>query len=290
MEGIRPMQSAAELRASAQSRLRWELLVNLVRKDLKVKYKSSTLGFLWTLANPLLYLVVFSLVFTKFLPAGIPDFWVYFMSGLLVWNFFNQATLSATGSVVGSANLVKKVPFPRLVLPLSSVGFAGVHFALQLAVFAVFLLVFYRDAFGPQLLLLIPALAVAIVFSAAMSFLLSSLNVSYRDVQHLYEVALIAGFWLSPIVYQIGVVKDQLDRAGLFWLYMLNPMTTVIASMQRAIYAVDRVSPGGQAVFADPGYAFYLEWLGIAALISLALLALGLWTFRRLEHNFAEEL
>jgi ABC-2 type transport system permease protein len=290
MEGIRPMQSAAELRASAQSRLRWELLVNLVRKDLKVKYKSSTLGFLWTLANPLLYLVVFSLVFTKFLPAGIPDFWVYFMSGLLVWNFFNQATLSATGSVVGSANLVKKVPFPRLVLPLSSVGFAGVHFTLQLAVFAVFLLAFYRDAFGPQLLLLIPALAVAVVFSAAMSFLLSSLNVSYRDVQHLYEVALIAGFWLSPIVYQIGVVKDQLDRAGLFWLYMLNPMTTVIASMQRAIYAVDRTSPGGQAVFADPGYAFYLKWLGIAALISLALLALGLWTFRRLEHNFAEEL
>ena len=195
------MQSAAEVRAAAQSRLRWELLVNLVRKDLKVKYKSSALGFLWTLANPLLYLVVFSLVFTKFLPAGIPDFWVYFMSGLLVWNFFNQSTLAATGSVVGSANLVKKVPFPRLVLPLSSVGFAGVHFALQLAVFTAFLAALHREAFGAQLLLAVPALLVVVVLSVAVSLLVSSLNVSYRDVQHLYEVALIAGFWLSPIVY-----------------------------------------------------------------------------------------
>jgi ABC-2 type transport system permease protein len=284
------ISSAAEVRATAQSRLRWELLVNLIRKDLKVKYKSSALGFAWTLANPLLYLVVFSLVFTKFLPAGIPDFWVYFMSGLLVWNFFNTATLTATGSVVGSANLVKKVPFPRLVLPLSSVGFAAVHFVLQLAVFAAFLLVFYRTAFGLQLLLAIPALLVAVLFSSAISLLVSSLNVRYRDVQHLYEVALIAGFWLSPIVYQVGVVKRQLDVHGIFWLYMLNPMTSVISAMQRAVYAVDRVNGGGDPVFADPGYGFYLQWLGIAGAISLVLLAVGLWTFRRLEPDFAEEL
>jgi ABC-2 type transport system permease protein len=288
------ISSAAEVRATAQSRLRWELLVNLIRKDLKVKYKSSALGFAWTLANPLLYLVVFSLVFTKFLPTAVPDFWVYFMSGLLVWNFFNTATLTATGSVVGSANLVKKVPFPRLVLPLSSVGFAAVHFILQLTVFAFFLLVFYRDAFGPQLLLAIPALVVAVLFSSAVSLLVSSLNVRYRDVQHLYEVALIAGFWLSPIVYQIGVVKEQLDAHSLFWLYMLNPMTAVIAAMQRAIYAVDRIvpGPGGKPtpVFASDGYAFYLTWLGIAGAISLVLLAVGLWTFRRLEPDFAEEL
>src|SRR5215217_7467714 len=123
-------QSAADARAAAQTRVRFELLAELVRKDLKVKYKNSALGFIWSLASPLLYLAVFTLVFEVFL-----------MSGLLVWNFFNLSTLSATGAVVGNANLVRKVRFPRIVLPLSSVGFAGVHLVLQLLVFFVFLVV-----------------------------------------------------------------------------------------------------------------------------------------------------
>jgi ABC-2 type transport system permease protein len=277
------MQSAADARAAAQSRVRWELLANLVRKDLKVKYKNSTLGFVWTLANPVLYLAVFTLVFGLFLPNNVPNFAVYFMAGLLVWNFFNTATLTATGSVVGNANLVKKVPFPRIVLPLSSVGFAGVHFALQLGVFAVFLLLLHRQTFGPQLVLAVPALAVLLVFTTALSLIVASLNVIYRDVQHLWELALIAWFWLCPIVYAMTAVRDKLSARGLFWLYMLNPMTTVITSMQRAIYR----DPGP---LADDGYAFYLKWLGVAGAVSLGLLALGVWLFRRFEDNFAEEL
>ena len=134
------LQQAADARAAAQSRVRLELLTELVRKDLKVKYKNSALGFIWSLANPLLYLAVFTLVFTFFLDNGVPEFAVLFMSGFLVWNFFNSATLDATGAVVGNANLVRKVRFPRVVLPLASVGFAGVHFVLQLLVFFVFLL------------------------------------------------------------------------------------------------------------------------------------------------------
>src|SRR6266542_2294492 len=136
------MQSAADLRAASQSRVRLELLAELVRKDLKVKYKNSALGFVWSMANPLLYLAVFSLVFSVFLRNGVQNFAVLFMSGLLVWNFFNLATLSATGAVVGNANLVRKVRFPRVVLPLASVGFAGVHFVLQLAVLFAFMGVF----------------------------------------------------------------------------------------------------------------------------------------------------
>ena len=277
------MQSAAEVRAAAQSRLRWELLANLVRKDLKVKYKNSTLGFVWTLANPVLYLAVFTLVFGLFLPNNVPNFAVYFMAGLLVWNFFNTATLTATGSVVGNANLVKKVPFPRIVLPLSSVGFAGVHFALQLGVFAVFLVLLHRQTFGPQLALAVPALGVLLVFTTALSLIVASLNVVYRDVQHLWELALIAWFWLNPIVYAMSTVRDRLSEHGLFWAYMLNPMAAVITSMQRAIYR----DPGPLA--AD-GYAFYLRWLGVAGLVSLGLLALGVWLFRRFEDTFAEEL
>jgi len=282
-------QSAADARAAAQSRVRLELLTELVRKDLKVKYKNSALGFIWSLANPLLYLAVFTLVFDKLLKNGIEAFPVLFMSGFLVWNFFNLATLSGTGSVVGNANLVRKVRFPRVVLPLSSVGFAGVHFVLQLGVLLVVLALFYRDAFGPQLVLLVPALAVVLVFATAMALLASALNVRYRDVEHLLEVILLAWFWLTPIVYPVTYVRDELAGSPwLFRLYLANPMTGVVTAMQRAIY-VHPVT-GGRQILPAGGYGFYLTWLGVGGAIALALLAAGLWTFRRLQADFAEEL
>jgi ABC-2 type transport system permease protein len=290
------LRSAADARAAAQSRVRYELLAELVRKDLKVKYKNSALGFVWSLANPLLYLAVFSLVFGFFLKNNVPQFAVLFMSGFLVWSFFNSATMDATGAVVGNANLVRKVRFPRVVLPLASVGFAGVHLALQLLVFFLFLVPFHPEAFGPQLVLLVPALAVTVAFTVAMSLLASSLNVRYRDVQHLLEVALLAWFWLTPIVYPVTVVRDELARAGALWmfkLYMANPMTAVVVAAQRAIY-VDPVVVGNNKqlvqVLPAGGYGFYLQWLAVAAAISGVLLVAGLWTFRRLQADFAEEL
>jgi ABC-2 type transport system permease protein len=289
------LRSAADARAAAQSRVRYELLAELVRKDLKVKYKNSALGFVWSMANPLLYLAVFTLVFTFFLPNGVPKFAVLFMSGFLVWSFFNSATLHATGAVVGNANLVKKVRFPRLVLPLASVGFAGVHFVLQLLVFFVFLVPFYPDAFGPQLWLLAPALAVAVAFTVGMSLLASALNVRYRDVQHLLEIVMLAWFWITPIVYPVTVVRDRLAEEGLLWMfkfYMANPMTAVVVAAQRAIYnhPVVATADGPRQVLPAGGYGFYLQWLGVAAAISAVLLAVGLWTFRRLQADFAEEL
>jgi ABC-2 type transport system permease protein len=289
------IQQAADARAAAQSRVRLELLTELVRKDLKVKYKNSALGFVWSMANPLLYLAVFTLVFTFFLPNGVPRFAVLFMAGFLVWSFFSSATLDATGSVVGNANLVRKVRFPRVVLPLASVGFAGVHFALQLLVFFAFLVPFYPDAFGPQLWLLVPALAVALTFTVAMSLLASALNVRYRDVQHLLEIVMLAWFWLTPIVYPVTVVRDRLAEQGLLWMfkfYMANPMTAVVVAAQRAIYShpVVTVDGVGRQVLPEGGYGFYLQWLGVAAAISAVLLAVGLWTFSRLQADFAEEL
>jgi ABC-2 type transport system permease protein len=287
-------QSAVDARAAAQTRVRFELLAELVRKDLKVKYKNSALGFIWSLANPLLYLAVFTLVFSVFLANGIPWFAVLFMSGLLVWNFFNLATLSATGAVVGNANLVRKVRFPRIVLPLASVGFAGVHFVLQFLVFLVFLVPAYPEAFGPQLWLVVPALAVALAFTVAMSLLASALNVRYRDVEHLLEIALLAWFWLTPIVYRVALVQEQFSKAPwLFKVYMANPMTAVVVAMQRAIYRfpVTTTEDGTLLrILPEDGYAFYLRWLGVAAVISVVLLGVGLWTFRRLQADFAEEL
>jgi ABC-2 type transport system permease protein len=288
------VQSAADARAAAQTRVRFELLAELVRKDLKVKYKNSALGFVWSLANPLLYLAVFTLVFNVFLKGGVDNFAVLFMAGFLVWNFFNLSTLTATGAVVGNANLVRKVRFPRIVLPLSSVGFAGAHFVLQFLVFLVFLVPVYPDAFGPQLWLVVPALAVALTFTMAMSLLTSALNVRYRDVEHLLEIALLAWFWLTPIVYRVALVQENFSKAPwLFKVYMANPMAAVVVAMQRAIYRVPTVlDDDGRLVRILPtgGYGFYLRWLGVAAVVSVVLLGVGLWTFRRLQADFAEEL
>lgn len=278
-------------RARAQGRLRWELLTGLVRKDLKVKYQGSVLGFVWSLANPLLLLVVYTFVFQVVLKTGIPQFGFYLLSGLLIWNAFAGAVGTATGAVVGNAGLVKKVRFPLSVLPLTTVGFAMVHFVLQMVVLLVAMTVAGQTQFaGPHLLLAIPAIAVALLFMVALAFLVAGLNVRYRDTQHVVEVALVAGFWLNPIVYSVSLVQRELDRHGLLWAYFLNPMAGVVTSMQRAIYARNPPLPGGGTVLASDGYAFYLEKLGVGALVSVVLLVFGVWVYRRMSADFAEEL
>lgn len=283
------MVTTSRERSRAQGRVRWELLVGLVRKDLKVKYQGSVLGFLWSLANPLLLLVVYTFVFQVVLKSGIPQFGFYLLSGLLVWNMFAGAVGTSTAAVVGNSGLVKKVRFPLSVLPLSQVGFALVHFVLQLFVLLVVMAVTGNTEFaGPNLLLAVPAIAVALLFTVAVSFLVAGLNVRYRDTQHVVEVVLMAGFWINPIVYSVSLVKTELG--DLYWAYFLNPMAGVVVAMQRAIYAQNPTLPGGSTVLAANGYAFYLEKLGIGALVSAAVLALGLWLYHRLSADFAEEL
>src|SRR5215470_16715764 len=130
----------------------------MVRKELKVKYKNSVLGFAWSLLNPLLYLVVFYIAFEKILGSGVPSFPIYLLSGLLVWNLFSTGLAAATSSVVGNAGLVKKVSFPREILPLAAVGSTLVHFFLQSRVlFAVLALVQWDVAWA-----YIPMLPVAL--------------------------------------------------------------------------------------------------------------------------------
>jgi ABC-2 type transport system permease protein len=284
------LATSAEVRARAQNRVRWELLSGLVRKDLKVKYQGSLLGFLWSLANPLLLLVVYTFVFQVVLKSGIPKFGYFLLSGLLVWNAFTGSVSAATDAVVGNAGLVKKVRFPLGVLPLTSVGFHLVHFALQLLVLVAAMLVTGYTAFvGWHLLLAIPAVAVALILTVGLSFLVAGLNVRYRDTKHIVEVVLMAGFWVNPIVYSVSLVQKHLHGLTGF-LYYLNPMAGVVIAMQRALYAKDLTLGGGSRVLADPGYLYYVERLGLGAVVSLLILWLGLSTYRRLSADFAEEL
>ena len=281
----------ASARASAQGRIRWELLSQLVRKDLKVKYQGSVLGFVWSLANPLFMLGIYYVIFTYVFDAGVPSYHVYLMAGLLSFTAFSQGVANASTSVVGNAGLVKKVRFPLAVLPLSGVGFAMVQLALQLPVLLVIALVSGINFFGLQFLLIVPALALLLVLTVALGTLASALNVRYRDTSHFVEIFMLVWFWTNPILYRVGLVKEQLG--DLFWVYFLNPTATIVATVQRAVYV--EAYPVGDTgapvqVLADAGYAFYLRNLAIGFVIALALLWFARRTFNRLQADFAEDL
>lgn len=273
---------------------RREVLANLVRKEMKVRYKSSVLGVLWSMLNPLLYLVVFYVVFTYFLRSDIPNFSVYLLSGLLAWTLFSTGFQGATSSVVNNAPLVTKVAFPREILPLSVIGASVVNFGFQSLVLLAFMLVSTHPFLGANLLLLPLALAVLLLFTVAVSLLTSASNVRYRDTHHLVELALVAWFWMTPVVYSASLVERNLGSTAL-QVYLLNPLTNVILGFQRALYGgtsgeILFGGPHQPPVLPDPGLAWYAVRLGVVGAASLALLYLTWRFFYRLSGDFAEEL
>jgi ABC-2 type transport system permease protein len=275
-----------------------EILSNLVRREVKVKYKSSVLGVAWSMLNPILYLAVFTLVFAVVLPAQVPNFPVYLLSGLLAWNLLATSLSLASRSVVDNANLVTKVYFPREILPLASVGTALTDFALQGLVLALFLIAFRYNFTGLNLLLLPLSIVALLTFTVALSLLVAALNVRYRDVQHLLNLALLAWFWMTPVVYPSALVWQTLGRHGAFFkfLYLANPMADIILGFQRSLYrVVSPVTTSGGVTKAVPVLApVSIGWLALllAAVTagSLVLLWIAWRTFFRLSGDFAEEL
>ena len=268
-----------------------ELLVALVRKELKVKYKDSTLGFLWSMLNPALYLAVFYVVFSLFLRNGIPLFPIWLLSGLLVWNFFSMVLPTATGTMMANASLVKKVSFPREVLPLSAVGAGMVHFCLQSLVLIAALAAF-RHSVDPGYLWLLPvALLYLVLLSSAFAIALSAMNVYVRDLQHLLELVLLGWFWMTPIVYPFRQVSDRLMASGLpSWTFLANPVTPVVVVFQRALYGTTTVNEGKLPLLPEWGSLEMLLPLLVGIVISTVLLAASIHLFGRLEANFAEEM
>ncbi len=276
-----------------------QLLLNLVRTEIRVKYKNSVLGLLWSLLSPAMAVLVYTLVFSIALKNGIPKFVVLLFSGLLAWNLFQTSVLSATGAIVNNAGLVKKVSFPREILALASVGSASVFFFFQACVMVVFLAVLHwRPAFA-DLWLLVVAVVPLIVFAAAVSILLAAVNVYLRDTQHLVEVIVgSAWFWACPIVYsfQEEVYPKFLAHHLPIWIYLLNPMTPIVLTFERVIYArtglVHLTTIGHPLAQLLPGWGnmTYVEMDAIVLGASLILLSIAMVVFGRLAGNFAEEL
>jgi ABC-2 type transport system permease protein len=265
-----------------------EILVNLIRKELKVKYAASVLGAIWSLLNPLVFLAVFSFV-VAVLGGQIPNYPVYLLSGLLAWNLYSAALQGCARSVIDNSNLVKKVAFPHEVLPLAAIGVALVDYVLQVAVLLVFMLVSGFGFTWPELALFPLAFVALLAFTTALGIWLAALNVRYRDVGHLLNIALLVWFWGTPIVYAGALVQDKLAGNDLLWaLYWLNPLVPLIAGMQRALYGA--VAPEGVPVLFDVG----LGSLALALLVAIALSLLALrftWgSFFTRSGDLAEEL
>jgi ABC-2 type transport system permease protein len=286
---VRPRMTAVErLKRIIERR---ELLVGMVRNELKIKYKNSVLGFAWSLVNPLLYLVVYYVAFTIILKAGIPAFPIYLLSGLLVWNLFSTGLGGATGSVVANSGLVKKVAFPREILPLAAVGSMLVHFFLQSAVLFVVLAIVRWDVAWWYIPLVPIALAVLLLLTSALGILLSAINVYLRDTSHFLELALLAWFWLTPVVYAFQTVAKG-HNSALVKLWMANPVTPIVLVFQRAIYAKLDNTKANPVTPLLPHWPYwgFVAYLGYSLAFALITLVIAVRVFGRSEANFAEEL
>jgi ABC-type polysaccharide/polyol phosphate export permease len=265
-----------------------EVLLNLVRKELKVKYTGSVLGAVWSLLNPVVFLAVFTFV-AKVLGAAAKDYAEFLLAGLLAWNLFSVSLTSGAISVISNANLVKKVSFPREILPLATVGVALVDFALQSLVFFAFLAVAY--GFSLSVIWLYPIVfAALLLFTVAVTLWVSSMNVRYRDLTHLIGLALLVWFWLTPIVYGIARVHGTLiakPHGTLLWrVYLLNPMAWIISGFQTALYH----SSDAREVLIPLSTGQLAAGLGVIVVAS-GLLLYGTWrVFFGLSGDFAEEL
>jgi ABC-2 type transport system permease protein len=269
-----------------------EILWNLVRKELKVKYTASVLGAVWSLLNPVVFLIVFSFV-SAVLGGAVKPYAPFLLAGLLAWNLFNVSVLQGAQSVIANANLVKKVYFPREILPIATVGVALVDFVLQSLVFFVFLVAFRYGVRLDGVWLYPLAFVDVLLFSVTLTMFVSSLNVRYRDVQHLIGLALLVWFWMTPIVYPVGRVYETTSTStawyasAAWYVYLANPMTWIVTAFQKALF-----HPSNPA--ENPLAPFTAGQLGIALTIGALVLLVALYLAWRLyfsmSGDFAEEL
>ncbi len=278
-----------------------ELLVFLTRKELKVRYQASVLGFLWSMLNPAIVLLTYYLVFKVFLRSPIPNFALMLFSGLVVWNLFSIGVQSASTSVVGSAGIVKKVAFPREVLPLAQVGVAVFFFALQVVVLVIFCFAVHVAPTWTYLPLVVFGFVDLVVLTAGLALLLSGLTVKLRDLEHLTLVLMQAWFWLVPIVYPFAsTLYDRFHGSArwIVWLYLADPVVPIILIFQRTFWGklawTAPPAPKGQ----QPGnpleihftYVTYGLLLGAVLVGSVLIFWLGMVVFGKVEADFAEEL
>lgn len=245
-----------------------ELLWVLATRDVKVRYKQTVLGAGWAVIRPLLAMAIFTVVFGRLakVPSDGYPYSIFVYAALLPWTFFSGAISSSGQSLVGSAPLVSKVYFPRLFIPLSSVGSALADFFVSAAVLLLMML-WYRVAWTPRLVATIPLLVLLIVVSLAVGTLLSAVTVAYRDFTHITPFLVQIWMYATPVVFPLSLVPAKWR-----WVLYANPMTGVIEGFRSAFL----------------GRPFDWVALGWSSAEALVLLAIGASYFGRVERRFAD--
>lgn len=207
-------------------------ILGSVQREFQARYRNSLFGALWPVLNPLSMIIVYTVVFSQIMRARLPGvddgmaYSVYLCAGLLAWGLFTEITLRSQNMFLENANLLKKISFPRVCLPVIVLCNAGINFAIIMGLFLGFLLVTGRWP-GMAMLALIPLMALQMMFCAGLGMILGVLNVFFRDVGQLFGICLQFWFWLTPIVYPSSILPDWVQR-----LLQLNPLTNLIASYQ----------------------------------------------------------
>jgi len=245
-----------------------ELLGFLVWRDLKVRYKQTVLGAAWAILQPLMTMAVFTILFGRWanMPSDGLPYSLFAFAALIPWSFFANALAATSGSLVGSTHLISKVYFPRLLIPLSSLGMGLMDVVISLAVMLV-MMQFYDVAITWQLLALPAVIGLTLAIAFGVGAAVSSLNVMYRDIR--YVVPFLTQIWMfgSPVIYPVSLVPAEWR-----WAYYLNPMAGAIDGFRAALL----------------GTPFNLPALGMSAIVTAVLLWIGLAYFRRVEGRIAD--
>lgn len=244
------------------------LLVQLTQREIKARYKQSIVGYAWVILNPLAQLLVYSFVFSiifRFPTNNVP-YIIFLYAALLPWTFLQSSISSATLSLVDNASLLRKISFPREVIPYASVIAKIVDFLFAVMLFLVLLLIF-QVPLAATAWLFLPIFGIQLLLTVGISLLLSALNLFYRDIQYLTTLVLMLWMYMSPIVYPLSLVPPHL----VFW-YKLNPMVGIIEGYRSALF----------------GYPFESTIVLWAALCAVAIFSFGFWVFKKSERVFSD--
>lgn len=255
------------------------LLSELVRTDFKLRYQGSVLGYAWSLLRPLLMFLILYIVFAKFLKigAGVPNYPIYLLLGIVLWQFFADMTNQSLSSVVGRGDLIRKIRIPRWMIVLTSSFSALINFGLNLIVVAVFAFLNRLDV-GISIVWLPIILGEIYIFALGLSLFLAAAYVKYRDVSYIWEVFLQAGFYLTPILYPLTVITD----VNLQKLLLLNPMAQAIQDARNAVVTKETITIA--EVFQSSSARIF------PLAISVFVLIVGILYFKREAKDFAENL
>jgi ABC-2 type transport system permease protein len=266
-----------------------ELIFLLTKRDVKAKYKDSSLGLVWSFVKPLVQLGVYFFIVGQVLGAarGVPDFAIFVFIGITVWGFFSEVISTSTLSLLANGGLVKKIYTPREIFPLSAAASSFFNFLVQMVILLFAVTVFAPVAFSSELLLIPLSIINLFIFSTALGLLLSATNVFLRDTQHLVEVSITLLFWFSPILYSFTFVVNSVSEPLIRSIYLCNPITLSILGMQKALWAAGSEEVEGVSQIW-PDNLFLL--LGISTFCATLFLFIAQRIFSRLQGNFAQVL